>query len=110
MGNQKYYNRAGYVDPENTSSYTIDEATTNVEGVESHSVKVTLTNSFILSLAPYESNFTKNLTWKETPDSNTAFDSSVSKSIASAVVNSTQSGRTIYLNVSVIKTVDLLRL
>lgn len=99
MGNQKYYNRAGYVDPENTSSYTIDEATTNVEGVESHSVKVTLTNSFILSLAPYESNFTKNLTWKETPDSNTAFDSSVSKSIASAVVNSTQSGRTIYLNV-----------
>lgn len=99
MGNQKYYNRAGYVDPENTSSYTIDEATTNVEGVESHSVKVTLTNSFILSLAPYESNFTKNLTWKETPDSNTAFDSSVSKSIASAVVNSTQSGGTIYLNV-----------
>lgn len=99
MGNQKYYNRAGYVDPENTSLYTIDEATTNVEGVESHSVKVTLTNSFILSLAPYESNFTKNLTWKETPDSNTAFDSSVSKSIASAVVNSTQSGRTIYLNV-----------
>lgn len=99
MGNQKYYNRAGYVDPENTSSYTIDEATTNVEGVESHSVKVTLTNSFILSPAPYESNFTKNLTWKETPDSNTAFDSSVSKSIASAVVNSTQSGRTIYLNV-----------
>lgn len=99
MGNQKYYNRAGYVDPENTSSYTIDEATTNVEGVESHSVKATLTNSFILSLAPYESNFTKNLTWKETPDSNTAFDSSVSKSIASAVVNSTQSGRTIYLNV-----------
>lgn len=99
MGNQKYYNRACYVDPENTSSYTIDEATTNVEGVESHSVKVTLTNSFILSLAPYESNFTKNLTWKETPDSNTAFDSSVSKSIASAVVNSTQSGRTIYLNV-----------
>lgn len=99
MGDQKYYNKAGYVDPENTSSYTIVEDATNVEGVESHSVKVTLTNSFILSLAPYESNFTKNLTWKETPDSNTAFDSSVSKSIASAVVNSTQSGRTIYLNV-----------
>lgn len=99
MGDQKYYNKAGYVDPENTSSYTIVEDATNVEGVESHSVKVTLTNSFILSLAPYESNFTKNLTWNETPDSNTAFDSSVSKSIASAVVNSTQSGRTIYLNV-----------
>lgn len=99
MGDQKYYNKAGYVDPEDTSSYTFVENATNVEGVESHSVKVTLTNSFILSLAPYESNFTKNLTWKETPDSNTAFDSSVSKSIASAVVNSTQSGRTIYLNV-----------
>lgn len=99
MGNQKYYNKAGYVDPENTSSYTFDENATNVEGVESHSVKVTLTNSFILSLAPYESNFTKNLTWNETPDSNTAFDSSDSKSIASAVVNSTQSDRTIYLNV-----------
>lgn len=99
MGNQKYYNKAGYVDPENTSSYTFDENATNVEGVESHSVKVTLTNSFILSLAPYESNFTKNLTWNETPDSNTAFDSSDSKSIASAVVNSTQSGRTIHLNV-----------
>ena len=55
--------------------------------------------SFILSLAPYESNFTKNLTWNETPDSNTAFDSSDSKSIASAVVNSTQSDRTIHLNV-----------
>lgn len=99
MGAQKYYNKAGYVDPENTSSYTFVENATNVEGVESHSVKVTLTMSFILSLAPYESNFTKNLTWNETPDSNTAFDSSVSKSIASAVVNSTQSGRTIYLNV-----------
>lgn len=99
MGNQKYYNKAGYVDPENTSSYTFDENATNVEGVESHSVKVTLTNSFILSLAPYESNFTKNLTWNETPDSNTAFNSSDSKSIASAVVNSTQSDRTIHLNV-----------
>lgn len=99
MGNQKYYNKAGYVDPENTSSYTFDENATNVEGVESHSVKVTLTNSFILSLAPYERNFTKNLTWNETPDSNTAFDSSDSKSIASAVVNSTQSDRTIHLNV-----------
>lgn len=99
MGNQKYYNKAGYVDPKNTSSYTFDENATNVEGVESHSVKVTLTNSFILSLAPYESNFTKNLTWNETPDSNTAFDSSDSKSIASAVVNSTQSDRTIHLNV-----------
>lgn len=99
MGNQKYYNKAGYVDPENTSSYTFDENATNVEGVESHSVKVTLTNSFILSLAPYESNFTKNLTWNETPDSNTAFDSSDSKSIASAVVNSTQSDRSIHLNV-----------
>nr|DAW84613.1 MAG TPA: hypothetical protein [Caudoviricetes sp.] len=99
MGNQKYYNKAGYVDPENTSSYTFDENATNVEGVESHSVKVTLTNSFILSLAPYESNFTKNLTWNETPDSNTAFDSSVNTSIASAVVNSTQSDRTIHLNI-----------
>lgn len=99
MGAQKYYNKAGYVDPENTSSYTFVENATNVEGVESHSVKVTLTNSFILSLAPYESNFTKNLTWNETPDSNTAFDSSNSKSIASAVVNSTQSDRTIHLNV-----------
>lgn len=91
MGNQKYYNKAGYVDPENTSSYTIDE--------NGNDVKVTLTNSFILTLAPYESNFTKNLTWNETPDSNTAFDSSNSKSIASAVVNSTQSDRTIHLNV-----------
>lgn len=99
MGNQKYYNKAGYVDPENTSSYTFDENATNVEGVESHSVKVTLTDSFILSLAPYESNFTKNLTWNETPISNTAFDSSVTNSIASAVVNSTQSDRTIHLNV-----------
>lgn len=99
MGEQKYYNKAGYVDPEDTSSYTFVENATNVEGVESHSVKVTLTNSFILSLAPYESNFTKNLTWNETPDSNTAFDSSVTNSIASAVVNSTQSDRTIHLNV-----------
>ena len=99
MGDKKYYNKAGYVDPENTSSYTFVENATNVEGVESHSVKVTLTNSFILSLAPYESNFTKNLTWNETPVSNTAFDSSNSKSIASAVVNSDQSDRTIHLNV-----------
>lgn len=99
MGDQKYYNKAGYVDPEDTSSYTFVENATNVEGVESHSVKVTLTNSFILSLAPYESNFTKNLTWNEIPVSNTAFDSSDSKSIASAVVNSTQSDRTIHLNV-----------
>lgn len=99
MGDKKYYNKAGYVDPENTSSYTFVENATNVEGVESHSVKVTLTDSFILSLAPYESNFTKNLTWNETPVSNTAFDSSVTNSIASAVVNSTQSDRTIHLNV-----------
>lgn len=99
MGDKKYYNKAGYVDPENTSSYTFVENATNVEGVESHSVKVTLTNSFILSLAPYESNFTKNLTWNETPVSNTAFDSSNSKSIASAVVNSDQSDRTIHLSV-----------
>lgn len=98
MGNQKYYNRAGYVDPENTSSYTIDEATTNVEGVESHPVKVTLTDSFILTLAPYESNFTKNLTWDNPTDSK-PFDSSVNSSIASAVVNSTQSERTIHLNI-----------
>lgn len=100
-GEQKYYNKAGYVDPENTSSYTIVEDTTNGEGVESHPVKVTLTDSFILSLAPYESNFTKNLTWDETSisNSNTAFDSSNSKSIASAVVNSDQSDRTIHLNV-----------
>ncbi len=99
MGAQKYYNKAGYVDPENTSSYTFVENATNVEGVESHPVKVTLTESFILSLAPYESNFTKDLTWNKTPDSNTAFDSSDSKSIASAVVNSTQSDRTIHLNI-----------
>ncbi len=98
MGNQKYYNRACYVDPENTSSYTIDEATTNVEGVESHSVKVTLTNSFILSLAPYESNFTKNLTWDNPKDSK-PFDSSVKSSIASAVVKSTQSDQKIHLNI-----------
>lgn len=91
MGDQKYYNKAGYVDPENTSSYAIDE--------KGNDVKVTLTDRFILSLAPYESNFTKNLTWDQTPNSNTAFDSSVDKSIASAVVNSTQSNRTIHLNV-----------
>lgn len=97
-GAQKYYNKAGYVDPENTSSYTFVENATNVEGVESHSVKVTLTNSFILSLAPYESNFTKNLTWNNPTDSK-PFDSSNSKSIASAVVKSTQSDRTIHLNV-----------
>lgn len=98
MGEQKYYNKAGYVDPENTSSYTFVENATNVEGVESHSVKVTLTDSFILSLAPYESNFTKNLTWDKPTDS-MPFDSSVSKSIASAVVKSTQSDRTIHLNI-----------
>ncbi len=98
MGEQKYYNKAGYVNPENTSSYTFDENATNGEGVESHSVKVTLTNSFILSLAPYESNFTKNLTWNNPTDSK-PFDSSNSKSIASAVVKSTQSDRTIHLNV-----------
>lgn len=95
---QKYYNRAGYVDPENTSSYTFVEYATNAEGVESHPVKVTLTDSFILSLAPYESNFTKNLTWDNPTDSK-PFDSSISKSIASAVVKSTQSPRTIHLNV-----------
>ena len=98
MGDQKYYNKAGYVDPEDTSSYTFDENATNGEGVESHSVKVTLTDSFILSLAPYESNFTKNLTWDKPTDS-MPFDSSVSKSIASAVVKSTQSDRTIHLNI-----------
>lgn len=98
MGDQKYYNKAGYVDPEDTSSYTFVENATNVEGVESHSVKVTLTDSFILSLAPYESNFTKNLTWDNPKDSK-PFDSSVNSSIASAVVNSTQSDRTIHLNV-----------
>lgn len=92
-GNQKYYNRAGYVDPENTSSYTIVE--------DGKNVKVTLENSFILTLAPYESNFTKNLTWDVTSisKSKTAFDSSNNKSIASAVVNSTQSDKKIYLNV-----------
>lgn len=89
-GDQKYYNKAGYVDPENTSSYTIDES--------GNDVKVTLTDSFILSLAPYESNFTKNLTWNNPTDSK-PFDSSNSKSIASAVVKSTQSDRTIHLNV-----------
>lgn len=98
-GNQKYYNKAGYVDPENTSSYTFVEKNTETNGEGSKAVEVTLTDSFILSLAPYESNFTKNLTWNKTPDSNTAFDSSDSKSIASAVVNSTQSDRTIHLNV-----------
>lgn len=93
MEKQKYYNRAGYVDPENTSSYTIVE--------DGNDVKVTLTDRFILTLAPYESNFTKNLTWDVTSISNskTAFDSSNNKSIASAVVNSTQSNRTIHLNV-----------
>lgn len=91
MEKQKYYNKAGYVDPEKTSSYTIVE--------DGNDVKVTLTDSFILTLAPYESNFTKNLTWNKTPVSNTAFDSSVTNSIASAVVNSTQSDRTIHLNV-----------
>lgn len=93
MDKQKYYNKAGYVDPENTSSYTIVE--------DGNDVKVTLTDSFILNLAPYESNFTKNLTWDEASISNskTAFDSSNNKSIASAVVNSTQSVRTIHLNI-----------
>lgn len=98
MGDQKYYNKAGYVDPEDTSSYTFVENATNVEGVESHSVKVTLTNSFILSLAPYESNFTKNLTWDNPKDSK-PFDSSVKSSIASAVVKSTQSDPKIHLNI-----------
>lgn len=98
MGDQKYYNKAGYVDPENTTSYTIVEDTTNGVGVESRPVKVTLTDSFILTLAPYESNFTKNLTWDNPKDSK-PFDSSVKSSIASAVVNSTQSDRTIHLNV-----------
>lgn len=93
-GNQKYYNRAGYVDPENTSSYTIDEDTT----VESRPVKVTLTDSFILTLAPYESNFAKDLTWDKPKDPK-PFDSSLDSSIASAVVNSTQSDKKIYLNV-----------
>lgn len=90
MGDQKYYNKAGYVDPENTSSYTIVE--------DGNDVKVTLTDSFILTLAPYESNFTKNLTWDKPTDS-MPFDSSVSKSIASAVVNSTQSDKKIHLGV-----------
>lgn len=99
MGDPKYYNKAGYVDPENTSSYTFVEKNTETNGEGSKAVEVTLTDSFILSLAPYESNFTKNLTWNKTPVSNTAFDSSDSKSIASAVVNSTQSDRTIHLNV-----------
>ena len=90
MEKQKYYNKAGYVDPENTSSYTIVE--------NGNDVKVTLENSFILSLAPYESNFTKNLTWNN-PTNSKPFDSSVTNSIASAVVNSTQSDRTIHLNV-----------
>lgn len=99
MGDPKYYNRAGYVDPENTSSYTFVEKNTETNGEGSKAVEVTLTDSFILSLAPYESNFTKNLTWNKTPVSNTAFDSSVTNSIASAVVNSTQSDRTIHLNV-----------
>lgn len=90
MGNQKYYNKAGYVDPEDTSSYKIVE--------NGNDVKVTLENSFILSLAPYESNFTKNLTWNN-PTNSKPFDSSVTNSIASAVVNSTQSDRTIHLNV-----------
>lgn len=95
-GNQKYYNRAGYVDPENSSTYTIDEDTTN--GVESRPVKVTLTKSFILTLAPYESNFAKDLTWNNPTDSK-PFDSLVTNSIASAVVNSTQLDKKIYLNV-----------
>lgn len=98
MGEQKYYNKAGYVDPENTTSYTIVEKNTETNGEGSKAVEVTLTDSFILSLAPYESNFTKNLTWDNPTDSK-PFDSSVSKSIASAVVNSTQSPRTIHLNV-----------
>lgn len=95
-GNQKYYNRAGYVDTENSSTYTIDEDTTN--GVESRPVKVTLTKSFILTLAPYESNFAKDLTWNNPTDSK-PFDSLVTNSIASAVVNSTQLDKKIYLNV-----------
>lgn len=90
-GNKKYYNKAGYVDPENSSTYTIDES--------GNGVKVTLTDRFILTLAPYESNFAKDLTWKETPDINTPFNSLVTNSIASAVVKSTQSDRTIHLNV-----------
>lgn len=99
MGDQKYYNRAGYVDPENSSTYTIDEDTTNGVDVESRPVKVTLTDSFILTLAPYESNFAKDLTWDENSISNTPFDSLVTNSIASAVVKSTQSDKKIHLNV-----------
>lgn len=91
MEKQKYYNKAGYVDPENTSSYTIVE--------DGNDVKVTLTDRFILTLAPYESNFAKDLTWDENSIRNTAFDSSLDSSIASAVVNSTQSDKKIYLNV-----------
>lgn len=91
MEKQKYYNKAGYVDPENTSSYTIVE--------DGKNVKVTLENSFILTLAPYESNFAKDLTWDENSIRNTAFDSSLDSSIASAVVNSTQSDKKIHLNV-----------
>lgn len=93
MDKQKYYNKAGYVDPENTSSYTFDEKGND-------DVVVTLTESFILTLAPYESNFTKNLTWDRDTISTTAFDSSNRESsIASAVVNSDQSPRTIHLSV-----------
>nr|WP_296169579.1 hypothetical protein [uncultured Ruminococcus sp.] len=91
MEKQKYYNKAGYVDPENTSSYTIVE--------DGNDVMVTLTDRFILTLAPYESNFAKDLTWDENSIRNTAFDSSLDSSIASAVVNSTQSDKKIYLNV-----------
>lgn len=91
MEKQKYYNKAGYVDPENTSSYTIVE--------DGNDVKVTLTDSFILNLAPYESNFAKNLTWDENSISNTAFDSSVPNSIASAVLKSTQSDKKIHLKI-----------
>lgn len=91
MGEQKYYNKAGYVDPENTSSYTIVE--------DGNDVKVTLTDRFILTLAPYESNFAKDLTWDENSISNTPFDSLVTNSIASAVVKSTQSDKKIHLSV-----------
>lgn len=96
-GEQKYYNKAGYVDPENSSTYTIVE--------DGENVKVTLENSFILNLAPYESNFTKNLTWKNPTDSK-PFDSSDTNSIASAVVNSDQSPRTIHLSVFLDKTTN----
>lgn len=90
---QKYYNRAGYVDPDNTSSYTFDEKGND-------DVVVTLTESFILTLAPYESNFTKNLTWDRDNISTTDFDSSNRESsIASAVVKSIQSPRTIHLKI-----------